>query len=492
MISKDIFAMETRLIDDDKIRNEDYYNDRFFVLVTTILATCLFSVTSYPTLEGWVLWRYYSEYGINWYIDNLPSQCVRPLHLIPSLIAWFIPGRYDISCMALGGFLTLFRAGLSIAIARSLNTSRSSGIIFFLVCVVQPFWPAAGYERFHAAQTSFVLYLFALYLCCGTRKPANYRNVAIGIIFSLSCFMTYQGLFLVSIATPMLFIIFHSRSMALKTAFVFLPSCIIYFVFQKVIVQYFPEPIEPSNNHRITMTSITRIYTTVLNSGIFTLLSILSAFIFMIFQSIQQRESIRKQIFIFLELALTPLSAIIFYSSLQKLNDPDRVMFPIMASIAVVILSACKSCSKSTQQANALWINFPCRLVFCCSFLAFTCEILRFILLQNALLHQLSERSHLFNKDSSVQLVDNTGIFGDVYTFLPPQISYATSCYGIHGKFEICTPQSVSKIHNYAKRYPIKTTPLCETLSPANYTLFLKIDHGTTTTLFGKSIVVHE
>jgi hypothetical protein len=474
------------------ITNCESRRDLRIVIGITIVATCFFSAASYPSLEGWVLWRYYSEFGIDWYIDNLRSQCDRPLHLLPSLIAWLIPGRYDISCMLLGGLLTVLRAGLSIAIAKSLNINRASGFLFFLACVLQPFWSASGYERFHAAQTSFVLFLAAFYLCATPTGPLSHRNITAGIIISLCGFMTYQGLFLVSLATPIIFMMLSSRSLAYKTALVFVPSCVIYFAFQKGITHYFNDPIDPSNNHRLTTNSIIRIYTTVSNSGIAAILSMFSTYIFLSIHSALKREPLKKQLLIAIIMILTPFSATIFHSSILKLNDPDRVMFPVMASILVVIIASCSSWEESNFNQKTIWLNRSCYVIIATSFFAFISEPLRFILLQNALLHQLSEHSDLLKNNPSVQLIDNTGVFGDVYTFLPPQISYATACYGIPGKFEICTPRSVTKIHNYAKRYPIKTTPTCEKIPASKYLLFLTIDYGNTDTLFGKPIIVHE
>ena len=474
------------------ITNCESRRDIRIVIGITIVATCFFSAASYPSLEGWVLWRYYSEFGIDWYIDNLRSQCDRPLHLLPSLIAWLIPGRYDISCMLLGGLLTVLRAGLSIAIAKSLNINRASGFLFFLACVLQPFWSACGYERFHAAQTSFVLFLAAFYLCATPIGQLSHRKITAGIIISLCGFMTYQGLFLVSLATPIIFMTLSSRSLAYKTALVFLPACVIYFAFQKGITYYYAQSMSSSHDDLFTTSSIIRIYTTVLNSGITALLSIFLSFIFLIIHSVSRKDPIKKQVFIVTTIAFSPFSAIIFYSSILKLNDSDRIMFPVMASIIVIIIAASISSRNSTMTKNLVWLNISCILIFATSFLTSLSEPLRFIFLQNTLLNQLSAHRDLFKNDSSVQLIDNTGVFGDVYTFLPPHISYATKCHGIPGKFEICTPRSVTKIHNYAKRYPIKTTPTCETIPASNYSLFLTIDYGSTNTLFGKPIIVHE
>lgn len=472
--------------------NWDIINDRFLIISITILATCLFSAASYPSLEGWGLWINYDMYGSSFFFNSISSQCDRPLHLLPSLIAWLIPGRYDIGCMVLGGLLTLLRGGLSIAIARSLNINRDYGLLFFLACLLQPFWPASGYERFHAAQTSFVFFLVALYLCATPTGPLSQGTIVAGIIISLCGFMTYQGLFLVSFATPFIFMMLSSRSLAYKTALVFLPACIIYFAFQKGITFFYTQSISASHDSHFTINSIARIYTTVLCSGFTTALSILFTLAFLVIHSVVERVICQKQVAITIIMSSLPFSAVIYYSSVLKLNDPDRIMFPVMAAILVLIIAASNSSEKTIHTKKSMWLNILCFLIFVFSFLMFISEPLRFILFQNALLRQLSDRSHLFNNNPSVQLIDNTGVFGDVYTFLPPHISYATKCYGIPGRFEICTPRSVTKIHNYAKRYPIKTTPICETMPASNYSLFLTIDYGSTNTLFGKPIIVHE
>jgi len=472
--------------------NWDIKHDRLLIIMITIVAACLFSAASYPSLEGWGLWVFYKLEGSDLFFNSIPSQCDRPFHLIPSLIAWLIPGRYDFGCMLLGGLLTILRAGLSIAIARSLNINRAPGLLFFLACVLQPFWPASGYERFHAAQTSFALFLATLYLCVTPIGPLSHRKITAGIIISLCGFMTYQGLFLVSFVTPIIFMMLSSRSFAYKTALVFLPACVIYFAYQKGITYYYAQSMSSSRDDLFTTSSIIRIYTTVLNSGIAALLSILFSVIFLIINSVSLHEPIKKQVFIATTIAFSPFSAIIFYSSILKLNDSDRIMFPVMASIIVIIIAASISSRNSTMTKNLVWLNISYFLIFATSFLTSISDPLRFIFLQNALLNQLSAHRDLFKNDSSVQLIDNTGVFGDVYTFLPPHISYATKCHGIPGKFEICTPRSVTKIHNYAKRYPIKTTPTCEKIPASKYSLFLTIDYGNPNTLFGKPIIVHE
>lgn len=461
-------------------------------IAIVILATGLFSAASYPTLEGWGLWLAYEEYGFNFYVNSLPSQCDRPLHLLPSLIAWLSPGRYDIGCMILGGLLTILRAGLAIAIARSLNISRAAEFLVFLVCMLQPVWPASGYERFHAAQSSFVLFLSALYCCTSSAYPINYRALFAGFFFSLSGFMIYQALFLVALATPIIFFLLTNRSLAKTTSIVFWASCLTYLIFQTVITHYIPGSNASSHKGPFTIGSIARIYVTVWNSGVFVVLSLIAIGIFLLLYSYLNGASIKRQIAVVIILLLSPLCGVIFYNNGSKLNDPDRIMLPVMTSIIVMFFATCHF-RRSTQIVPAFnWINLSCCIITIVSFASLMIESLRCLLLQLALLHQLSEHSHQFNDTTCVKLVDNTGKYGDVYTFLPPHITFATRSYGIPGKFEICTPNNVLKKHPYAKRYPIRTTPACEKCASANYSTVLQIDYGKRVFLLGRSIIVHE
>lgn len=461
-------------------------------LAITIVATILFSAASYPTLEGWGLWSAYERSGFTYFVKSLPSQCDRPLHLVPSLMAWLSPGRYDTGCMILGGLLTVLRASLAIAIIRSLTINRETGFLLFLICVLQPMWPAAGYERFHAAQISFIFFLSAFYCCTRTTTKLDFIVISAGFIFAVSGLMTYQALFVVAFVTPFILLTLSTRPLARTTALVFWTTCGFYIVYQTFITYYFPGSYTSSFKEPLTMNSIVNLYATVLNSGVFVICSLIGVTFFLCTHSWFRSESIIRHIFIITILLLTPVCGVIFYRNGLKLNDPDRIMFPVTVSLIIVFVAASHPGKSIRITPSSRWIHLACGLIFIVSFAGLISEPLRCVRLQLTLLHQLSAHNHQFDHTTSVRLVDNTGLFGDVYTFLPPHISLATNLYGIPGTFEICTSDSIARKHPYANRYPITTTPSCKECPSSIYSATLYIDYEKRSPLFGKSIFVHE
>ena len=65
----------------------------------------------------------------------------------------------------------------------------------------------------------------------------------------------------------------------------------------------------------------------------------------------------------------------------------------------------------------------------------------------------------------TVLVTDSSGTLGDVYTFLPPHLWYASQVeFGKDTRVDLCTIDGVVKDQPVAERFPIGTTQPCSDL----------------------------
>jgi hypothetical protein len=161
--------------------------------------------------------------------------------------------------------------------------------------------------------------------------------------------------------------------------------------------------------------------------------------------------------------SISPLTALVYSATTLHLNDPERVSQPVGAALwlALVIFAS-----------RVSWSRFP-TLAFSAvtvlvSVLAAVPALVswqRLADLQWELVAVVQPVSSQLNDGERILLVDYSGVYGDVYTFLPPHLDFALHVET--GRFvstEICTPAGTQRVHPFAARFPIGSTPDCSSL----------------------------
>jgi hypothetical protein len=81
---------------------------------------------------------------------------------------------------------------------------------------------------------------------------------------------------------------------------------------------------------------------------------------------------------------------------------------------------------------------------------------------QRALLDPLAAEVRALPTGVPLVLADSSGIYGDVYTLVPPYLSIAMSdMLDRPVDIQLCTPDGVARHHPVAARFPLTTTPDC-------------------------------
>ena len=380
-----------------------------------IIACTLFGLASYPTVEGWGLWCQWDQEGLGNYLKELPTHPDRPLHLLPSVTAWLLPGDYGWGCMELGGLMALCRGWLLWNLGSMLRMDWQSCLLMVTLGLFEPMWPGCGYERFHAAQASLLCLLGALNLGAWHARNGGWWKLLIGVLLSLAGFMTYQGLFLVSLGAPFAFWVLGMRPVARSLALILLTACTSYLCWYLITALFFRAGYVAKHSESLAAHQlVTRLWAAIIKGRMLTFVSFGITLSFLI--GFQRDILNRGRMGWLLVLVLSaPLFGLIFFKNPVWLSDPERVWLPV--SVWLVVLAAgwaAPSGSKSWRFTRC-WV--PALLA--CGLLS-TLQALRYVHLQHAVLGVLEAESAGWEKGLPVRVVDTTDELGQLYTFLAP------------------------------------------------------------------------
>jgi hypothetical protein len=163
--------------------------------------------------------------------------------------------------------------------------------------------------------------------------------------------------------------------------------------------------------------------------------------------------------------ALLPLVALVYSGTVGHTRDPDRVLAP--CSVAAVVVGWVV-----VSRLRLPRIGFTALALAVAS----TIGLSGFALadwhdrgsMNRELLAEVTSTIAAAAPGTRFVVIDSSGQFGDVYSFLPPHLQLAvTERLDREVDVQLCTADGVARHHPDAARYPISTTPDCSAVLKA-------------------------
>ncbi|EGV20016.1 hypothetical protein [Thiocapsa marina] len=458
-----------------------------------IVSLILWSV--YPLTEEWGMFSAFDAYGIRYFGTWITSFPARPLHPTGYYLQWLL-GNGEVVGVAMA---TACLAVARYFVARWAVSPLCGGYSRWVISTIAgalPLWPGAWYGRFAAAQVTAVLFLAILGFAI---RQLRSRSVFLAFSSAVTvCVLLciYQALALVLIFLPIAsFFWIPSNSLEKRSANfkllhaqrIGLPIFAGFALYSAyVLIAYLLAGHLGSEGMALSLApdllsvqgitaAIEACLKTAWRYNIFTF-PVLLLFAFLLFSgSILNHREIAPSLIALsitaVAIFLLPLSAVVFLGS--KLNDIDRVLFPVSIGYLLVVLTLMSSLrSRRPADLDRFHASAVVSAIVIISSL-FAVEAHRYKEIEQSVLRQALAVVELSNKHN-VLIKDHTGFLGDVYTFLNPILEGAMQHSGENVSATICTPANVDRLHSVARRFPVPTTERCQDIGgPGGETLIL-------------------
>lgn len=457
------------------------------VATVLILAALVFSTTD-PLLEEYGLLNAFNAAGLSYLQQSLPLVIMRPLHLIPSAIQWIIDNGSGIGAGATGAILLILRYLIARWAARPILSGNALWVFSTLSAALIS-WPGVWLGRFHAAQLATIFFLIALGCIIRLSKKASPTIVALGSASIVMMLMTYQSLAICLLAVPIAAFVWNRDNRAIASeentlkvdqiAITSLPIIIGFVTYAAYVL--IVSDIQSKESYEVSITSgassifsiqgitlhLKQAFVTAYTINTFTLPFFLIIAFYLHFMNppiMTKRTRIRIEILIiFAAILILPSLASIYLSNLH-IRDVDRVMHPVSVGFTIICLAILARHQQSRNNQITL-TSVP---------IIITTIILSFLTAEQFKHYSKLQKdtiqgilAEIVERDvTQVILHDTTGLLGDVYTLLNPTLTDALNFYGSSVSAVICTPKSIDRVHPVALRYPIQSTPRCESQSP--------------------------
>lgn len=428
-----------------------------------VMVCGLFGWASYPTLEAWTFWVEWRQHGFNYYFSHLDQVADRPLHWFPSLVAWLLPGPFDLGSCAVGLTLAISRWTLAAAIARAFDFTNGANALFVFSCVGLPAWAFSGFDRFQPAQLSFSFLLLSWY-CLGRHmaKPQFFWLIAACISLEC-CLFSYQALLFVILAFPLMAMLIPGplRCQSAKVLIVFWLAVACYLAFRSVMLRLFPTAYTTvGTTSAFKPEYLMLVYKTVWLAGPFSWLPLVALAIAIV--PLARRNHWKKTLILSaVAFASAPLCGLVYFSARNWLMDPDRVMFPVQVWMiaALVPFAACPEkgglpdCEKVVWRCLTImgvaWVKMAIVMAYC-------------VWIQIAFYGAMKSNFFGGDPDRRVRLEDHTGICGNFYTAWYFIVDRSARIQGIPGKFTLCRGFVPAKHKAPGPSVPSANPPTCQ------------------------------
>lgn len=424
-----------------------------------------------PLLEEWGLFQAFNIYGIRYFAVLFDASPMRPLHILPYWLQWLVAGGMPIGVGILCGLLIVARY-LVVRWAVSPIISGSQRAAFALLCATCVGWPALWTGRFSAAQISSILFFAVVGFSIRLILRPNISHM----IGSASCVLlflfVYQAPLLVTALLP--FWAFFGRwegaapgertHRFIRVAgplavgvLIYIGYCSLAYVIIGPGYEGNMAGINLSVNYIIT--NISRSYNSIFLTSPYTIVIFLLIIISHTkYQPIDDRVLLRYTLSLLAVLLLPLLSLIYFYP--PHTNDPERMLFPAFLGFAMIILLLLKEQARWSRdfgdRAAILWAAPVIAWAAMCAI-----DVRSYWNLQSYVIGTTTSIATTKNINA-VTIIDNTGLLGDIYTLYDSILTIALQSKGVNVAVTICTPLDVDRLHPVARRFPIPTTPRCE------------------------------
>lgn len=459
------------MIDIDKLKNDR--DGRTLVVFESILVGSVFALAIWsirPLLEEWVAFVAFNTFGTGVLASHFAASPLRPLHVVPYWLQWIAAGGTPVGVGIFCGLLMALRY-LVVRWAVSPLLTGSGRVIFALLCTVCVGWQALWLGRFSPAQISSIFFFAALGFSIRLSRRASFPHAAGATASIMLMLPVYQAPLLVAGLFPFMaafgFWSGKSQGSALRR-FVRVGAPLLLGVMAYVIycaIMYTNTRIGYEaelafNESSGLWRNVTQIYRAIFLVSPQTVA--LYGFILYAFSKhgVQDQGTTKlRSIWPYLAIFVLPLLSLIYTSRLHT-NDPERVLFPFFLGFCLLALQALKR-----QDPPVSYRDGKPMLLLALPILAWAtvCAIeARSAWTLQSYVVRTTAAFATVHKATSVAIIDETGLLGDVYSLLGDTLTRALKSQGQEVDTTICTPLDVDRLHPVAQRYPISTTPRCD------------------------------
>jgi hypothetical protein len=451
------------------------YAETFTILLLAIAS--LWAVR--PLLEEWGMFRAYNSAGLSYLATIFPLISMRPLHLTPSALQWLAGGGQVWGVGVVAAFMLVARY-LVVRWAVTPVLSPVQRWAFATACTVLVGWPALWLARFHPAQLSATLFFVLL----GLSIRLNIRNSLLpyiaGALSLCALLMVYQALALLVCAIPVIAYLWvpHGQSSDISArvyrsarssvmvgggfALYAIYAAAIYTVMDGVYEVAMAATARQTNPVMLLLGNIPTAYKATFERSPESL-GLLMVLLCFAASELDKRRGEAYAVLGLLAALCLPLLSLVYISP-GNLRDPERAMFPVACG-AVVILLGLFILQRRKQSRNPQYIILVGALLASGAMSAQNARA-RWDF-QEDIITQVTNLA-LATGAKRITIRDETGLLGDVYTFLDNVLTDAVATRGVEMQIKLCTPNGVDRIHPDAYRYPLTTTPRCAASTEQN------------------------
>lgn len=420
-------------------------------------------------LEDWGLALAWENEGLGGLFARAPATLGRPLHLVPHYVGMAVSdggfvGPYAV--LALVAVLQLLGARWALA---CWAVPWGTSLVVALAIALHPWWIAGDVLRFLPAQVSVLGCVIWLGAAGRYLRTGRVLWVAVLVVAPMVGLLAYQapsGSLAVGAVVLALVARGHPARRSVVVVAATVASVGAVLIWSVIIVPR----LSPSSYESLllgggidllaSLRAIAR--TLLLHAPSVVALGVLTAS-GVVGLGLARLIAPARVAYLLVAAASAPLTALIYASQPLHLNDPERVSLPVGVTLWLVIACAALCVPAGWRGARLVGVLAVVVIVLGAGagYLAWT----KLASHQEALIDAVEPLRAGLDDSAEIVVVDYSGRFGDVYTFLPPHLNIALDVSQGEGPdATLCTPVAVARVHPTAALYPLPTTPTCEEL----------------------------
>jgi hypothetical protein len=451
---------------------------------TLLVVVGISALYARPLLEEWGFISFFNAHGLGGYRDFVTASPLRPLLAVPDAIQWLLSGDRPAGNAVGFAVLLLAKYGAARWAVRRELPGPAAWVVAALATTLLP-WPGEWHLRYSAAQLSAVFLFVALGAVFRSSPRLSVGWISLGGLSISLLLATYEALFVCGVLLPLLpflvrqpgdsrvssrrhlgRLVRSSTPVALGMALYGLYALIIT---HTVGNAGYEGVLAHSARYRIdTLSGLwgitsTLYSTTYLESPMSVIVMVALLGLLIVPGAIGARMSAlpaKEYLAMGAAVLLLPFLALPYAVYTPFLHDPERVVFPVSVGFVLLCIAALGRVDVSQRS-----LSLSTSLLIVSGLLGTTAfaaaQAFRDYDLQRTVLVQTGALAAQRGA-TSVRLQDQTGVLGDVYTFLPPTLETALRARGQSVTAILCTPTGVDRYHPVARRLGIATTPRCD------------------------------
>lgn len=422
-------------------------------------------------LEEWGLALAWDEEGLGGLAARTDDVLGRPLHLVPHFLGMALSG---------GGFVGMYGVLGAVAVAQLLTSVRAVRPVLphpalrwalGTALALHPWWAGGDVLRFLSAQVAVLGVVLWLGAAVRVLLGRSLWWTVLLVAGPAAGLLTYQApaaaLLLGAVLVPACVVATNRRRLLTAVLTAAVTGAVL--VWSAVIAprlspdSYEGALIGGSLDLAASVRSIGR--TLVLHAPAATA-ALAGLGLLVVGLGFAQRLSARQAWLLLAATAVAPLSALSYAMQALHLHDPERVAHPTGLAAWLVLV-----CTLVAARLSTTWVRAVAAALVVVSLAGAVVGYstwTRFASAQQSLLDVVEPLRAEARAGTRLVVVDRSGAYGDVYTFLPPHLDVALAEEAGPGpSVTLCTPDDTPREQPLAARFPIATTPGCaDVLTP--------------------------